>query len=642
MKTSAKKAPVISALAATTLATLLALACLPGCQTSSADGQREKITVCAYNVSLMTEYAPYVESQLPDVDIEWVMGNNDLDYYAFLQENGELPDIITTRRFSVNDAAALQPHLLDLSNTEAAASFYATYLESYRNADGSVNWLPACGEVDGFIANKALFDRWGIEIPTDYESFAAACQSFEEIGIEGFQSDFVYDYTCMEVLQGASAAQLQTLEGRDWRLAYENGQQAGLDEDIWPGVFERFAAFMADTGLSADDADATYSECCENFAAEKTAIVRGMGVDLGVYRNLGMEDVVFLPYFGETEQDGWILTYPSFQVALSDEVDSSKERREAALAVLEVMLSDEAQNIIAQQHSAVSYSKDVHLELADELSALEPYIDSNHLYIRLASNDFFTASKDVVVKMLAGEYDAAEAYAAFDTRLREEKAPATTVCDVKTGYASEFDAQGGNPSASCVANTLREAQGSELLITPFYSFAGPVLQTAYTEKALQFVIGPNAPVFFDLELSGAQVKELTRVMVEGGGDMVMIPFSEETLPVTSGFELTVSENEGAYTLEDVRVDGEPIDPERVYRISLMDNASHARLAWAAAFGETEGGADGSEGGAAAAVANGNAGTALPKASGTARDLWTSYVLGHDGQPLEATSYLTLS
>ena len=192
------------------IAAALSLFCLAGCQASGTAEKGEKITVYVYSVDLMTQYAPYVESQLPDVDIQWVVGNNDLDFYKFYQENGELPDIITTRRFSVNDAASLQPYLMDLSSTEVAASFYTAYLENYRNSDGSVNWLPACGEVDGLIANKELFDRYGIDLPTDYASFVAACRAFEEHGIRGYMSDFIYDYTCMETLQGASIAQLQS------------------------------------------------------------------------------------------------------------------------------------------------------------------------------------------------------------------------------------------------------------------------------------------------------------------------------------------------------------------------------------------------------------------------------------------------
>ena len=43
-------------------------------------------------------------------------------------------------------------------------------------------------------------------------------------------------------------------------------------------------------------------------------------------------------------------------------------------------------------------------------------VDENHMYIRIASNDFFAISQDVVSKMITGEYDAAQAYRAFNAQ----------------------------------------------------------------------------------------------------------------------------------------------------------------------------------------------------------------------------------
>ena len=39
-----------------------------------------------------------------------------------------MPDIITCRRFSLNDAAPLSEHLADLSKTEVAGTFYSSYI----------------------------------------------------------------------------------------------------------------------------------------------------------------------------------------------------------------------------------------------------------------------------------------------------------------------------------------------------------------------------------------------------------------------------------------------------------------------------------------------------------------------------------
>ena len=128
----------------------------------------ETITVYLWSTSLYDKYAPYIQEQLPDINVEFVVGNNDLDFYRFLNENGGLPDIITCCRFSLHDASPLKDSLMDLSTTNAAGAVYNTYLNNFMNQDGSVNWLPVCADAHGFVVNKDLFKKYHIPLPTDY------------------------------------------------------------------------------------------------------------------------------------------------------------------------------------------------------------------------------------------------------------------------------------------------------------------------------------------------------------------------------------------------------------------------------------------------------------------------------------------
>ena len=129
----------------------------------------QTIQVYLWSTSLYETYAPYVQSQLPDVNIEFIVGNNDLDFYKFLQQNGGLPDIITCCRFSLHDAAPLKDSLMNLALTNEAGAVYNTYLNSFKNEDGSVNWLPVCADAHGFVVNRSLFEQYDIPLPTDYE-----------------------------------------------------------------------------------------------------------------------------------------------------------------------------------------------------------------------------------------------------------------------------------------------------------------------------------------------------------------------------------------------------------------------------------------------------------------------------------------
>lgn len=551
---------------------LAAALLLTGCA-GSAQRQSEPITVYLWSSELLNGYAQYIQSQLPDVDIQFVMGQNDLDFYQFLGENDALPDIITSRRFSLNDAAAWKDCLMDLSTTEEAGAIYETYLSSFTDSDGKISWLPACGMVDGTVANRALFEQYGIPLPTDYESFVAACQAFEAVGIRGYAADFVYDYTCMELLQGWSIPELTSLEGQSWRLSYEDplNEMTGLDGEIWPEVFRQMERFLRDTRVQPEDTQTDYGPFQEMFMTGQAAMIRNTGASVVSYRGAGM-DTVMLPYFGKNGES-WLLTYPTFHVALNSELERDKTRQEQALRVLKVMLSQGGQDALATGDDVISYSQTVNLTLDPALENLRPCIRQNHLFIRLASGDFFSVSKDVVTKMILGEYDAGRAYEAFDTQLRTHRGRnPETIFSPEQGYSNTFRRKGGSQAASVMANTLRRIRGTEVLIAPAYSFTGDILTADYTEKQVGDMIMPNPLEFYECEMTGAELKTCLKCCVEGveGG---FAPFNPGSLPAVSGISIEVSRGDTGFALTKVRRDGKEISNTDSFHVTFLNTAS---------------------------------------------------------------------
>ena len=56
------------------------LSLLSGCGGKSAEKEdAETITVYLWSTSLYDKYAPYIQEQLPDINVEFVVGNNDLE-----------------------------------------------------------------------------------------------------------------------------------------------------------------------------------------------------------------------------------------------------------------------------------------------------------------------------------------------------------------------------------------------------------------------------------------------------------------------------------------------------------------------------------------------------------------------------------
>ena len=97
-----------------------------------------KLTMYLWDKPMMKELTPWLEAQFPDIDFTFVVGYNTMDFYTDLAQRDKLPDIITCRRFSLNDAAHLSDLLMDLSETNVAGSFYDSYIENYREPEGRV------------------------------------------------------------------------------------------------------------------------------------------------------------------------------------------------------------------------------------------------------------------------------------------------------------------------------------------------------------------------------------------------------------------------------------------------------------------------------------------------------------------------
>ena len=574
------KAKTLRRLVSVLAALVMAVSLLAGCGTKTAEQVQEQedaqtIQVYLWSTSLYETYAPYVQSQLPDVNIEFIVGNNDLDFYKFLQENGGLPDIITCCRFSLHDAAPLKDSLMNLAMTNEAGAVYNTYLNSFKNEDGSVNWLPVCADAHGFVVNRSLFEQYGIPLPTDSESFAAACQSFEKVGIRGFTADYAYDYTCMETLQGLSAAELTTTAGRKWRTAYSdpaNTARVGLDDTVWPGAFERMARFIQDTHLTAEDLEHTYDDVMNLFRNGEVAMYFGSSAGVKMFQDEGI-DTIFLPFFSQNGEK-WLMTTPYFQIALNRDLEQDTARREKAMKVLNIMLSEEAQSrIISDGQDLLSYSQNVPLRLTEYLKDARDVVEENHMYIRIASNDFFATSKDVVSKMIAGEYTAKQAYQAFNAQLLAEDAPADDEIVLTSGksYSNVFHKNGGNASFSVMANTLRGVYGTDVLIAAANSFTGSVLKADYTQKMAASMIMPNSLLAYQRAMTGAELKEAVRAFVEGceGG---FVPFNRGSLPVVSGIAVEVKEASGSYTLTGITRNGQPLRDDDTVTVTCLATA----------------------------------------------------------------------
>lgn len=307
-----------------------------------------------------------------------------------------------------------------------------------------------------------------------------------------------------------------------------------------------------------------------------------------------------------------------FAMPLSRNLEQDSARRAKAMQVLHVMLSEDAQNrIVYEGQDLLSYSQNVSLRLTDYLEDVRPVVEQNHMYIRIASNDFFAVSKDVVSRMIAGEYTAKQAYQAFNAQLlADDTDTAETVLTSDKGYSNVFHADGGNASFSVMANTLRGVYDSDVLIAAANSFTGSVLAADYTEKQAASMIMPNGLLAYRRTMTGAELTETVRAFVEGSEDG-FTPFNRGSLPAVSGIAIEVKEENGGFALTGVTRDGKPLQGDETVTVTCLATAKQMAPLLADESRPFEGG------------------------DTRVRDEWSAYAAGGSAALAEPEHYITL-
>ena len=555
------------------LVVVMAAALFAGCAGQKKD-DRISISLYAWDRSMFKELTPWLEEKFPEINFTFIQSFNTMEYYKDLMARGEaMPDIITCRRFSLNDAAPLSEYLMDLSRSEVAGTFYSSYLEVNRETSGAIRWLPMCAEVDCTMANKDLFDQYGIPLPTNYEEFVAAIDAFEAVGIKGYQTDWDYDYTCLETMQGCAIPELMSLEGTQWRMEYESEteeEQVGLDDTVWPKVFEKYEQFLKDVRFEQGDEELRFSEVMEPYFEGKTAMVRNTAALAdNITQERGTRSVI-LPYFGETSDDNWLLTYPMCQLAVSSTVEQDEAKRKAVLEVLSAIFSEEGQKQVAYGTSVLSYNKEVNITSSPALEHVQDCIDRNHLYMRLASTEVFAISQDVGHKMMLGEYDAQAAYDAFNEQITNFKDPDAVeiMFTQETGYSNDFT-EHGSAAASSLMNTIRASMEADMAIGFSPTVSTSIYAGDYTLQQAKWVLTARNSIYQG-EYSGEEVWRFMDWLVNVKEDGSNPICHRNLMPVTSGLEYTVTEYErGKFRLEDVTVNGEPLDKTGTYTLLLV-------------------------------------------------------------------------
>lgn len=557
--------------------TVVALLCI-GC-TKSKDEVKEidsHLTIYLWESSLVKTIAPYIKEKMPDKEIEFIVGNNNVDLYNYLQEHGDLPDIITTRRFSANDAKSLQPYLLDFSSYDVVSKYYPYVLQYYKSTDGDIQWLPVCGIPETIIVNKTLFDQYNIKIPKNYKEFVKACKELKKNGIAPYVSELSADWAAHSLIQGAAIDQFASFKGIEWRNEAESTKgEITFDDKLWNQIFTEVQSFAKDTGLDEKDLNYDITQAKEQFINGKAAMFRGTPDVMEVLQSNMDAKLARIPYFSQTSDEGWIYTYPSFNVSFNKDLEENEDKINTAMKVLDLFISKEGQELIANGSGIISYNADVDSNL-ENMVGIEDEIDKNALYIRYASNSSFLASLDSVQGLLSGKLDVKQACEEFKKELNNKQEKEEKMTTLQKQYSISLNDKNGRDAASSILTTIREQENVDIALSDYYYYTSSIYKGDYTKSQLDMMIVHNDdPQLHFAKLTGDEIKKLVKKYLEYSNTSFCVT-SKYELPIASGMKLIVKQEDTGFSLVDIEIAGKSIENEKQYKI-LFTNGVYSNF-----------------------------------------------------------------
>ena len=249
----------------------LALIFISGC-TSQKNAKPLVVVQCG---SITEDFQRAIELQCPDIDIKWYLSTK--VHHSLYDNYDDVPDIYSISTYYIGNTHT--SYLKDISDKININNYSRNIIDNFTNAKGEVYWLPVLGTGICIIANKTLFQKYGLEYPTDFESLKAVDRKFKQHGIDGISWGMggEWDYETMQTAQVLCADLFTSYEGMKWRKEYteqlESGGSYTIDDQMWPKVFERFKEAI-DCGLidNHDMTTGTYS-ASNDFSNGKSAMI---------------------------------------------------------------------------------------------------------------------------------------------------------------------------------------------------------------------------------------------------------------------------------------------------------------------------------------------------------------------------------
>lgn len=346
-----------------------------------------------------------------------------VDYWTYTAEDYQdrtYDEVALDRaRNNMNDLYLLNPDtilalgaegkLADLSGLDSAKNL-RDIIRVANTVDGKLVAIPQEVVAYGLFVNVDLFEQYGLTLPSTPEEFLECCRVFKENGIE---TPIGANRWWLETFAMAIAyADLYNGGNTEAEIAALNSGEAKYSDYMRSG-FE-FLQTLIDNGYV--DADkALVSEAIDgegaDFLAGKTPIVMAYWGAANTETAYGKTDFE-MQVIGFPTERGQMPVMPMTGWAVGAEA----EHLEDAMAVMDVVMSDEALQVFAETNRVISPSKNVKVDCVPALRPLNDRIEEG-VYV-LGSNAGMNVEQwgntCLIVRELLAGATVDECMAAFD------------------------------------------------------------------------------------------------------------------------------------------------------------------------------------------------------------------------------------
>lgn len=267
--------------------------------------------------------------------------------------------------------------LADLSGLKCVKNLREA-VKTANTVDGKLVGIPQEVVAYGLFVNKDMFDKYKLKLPNTPEELLACCETFKKKGIETPIGANRWWLECFVFAQGF--ADLYNGGNTDAEIEAINSGKVKLSDYMRPG-FEFLQELIDREYIDAEKA--YVSEALEgerqDFLAQKTPIVMA-------YWGAANTDTAY----GSTDFNMRVIGFPSKRGQMpvvpitGYGVGEECAHKEDAMAVLDVMLSDKALKVYAEENKVISPSKNVEVDCVDALKPLNEKVNEG-VYV-LGSN----------------------------------------------------------------------------------------------------------------------------------------------------------------------------------------------------------------------------------------------------------------